>query len=120
MDPVGRLTDITIDACDVPTMAAFWGAVLGVEQAHRFGPYTNLEPLPGGLVVGFQQVAEPPPPGKVRLHLDVRVEDLEEAVGRVVELGGRHVEDVAELGQRWAVMADPEGNAFCLLGPRPG
>ena len=110
-----RVTDITLDAVDPDRLAQFWGQLLGLATADRFGPYLNLEPLPGGITLGFQRVAEAKS-GKLRMHLDLRVSDLAAAVARVVELGGQHLRDVEELGHHWAVVADPEGNEFCLLG----
>ena len=110
-----RVTDITLDAVDPDRLAQFWGQLLGLATADRFGPYLNLEPLPGGITFGFQRVPETKA-GKVRMHLDLRVSDLAAAVTRVRELGGQHLHDVEELGHRWAVVADPEGHEFCLLG----
>ena len=110
-----RVSDITLDSVDPDRLAPFWGQLLGLALGDRFGPYLNLEPLPGGITLGFQRVPEDKA-GKLRMHLDLRVSDLAAAVARVVKLGGRHLRDVEELGHRWAVVADPEGNEFCLLG----
>jgi predicted enzyme related to lactoylglutathione lyase len=75
--------------------------------------------VPGGPALTFQPVPEPKV-GKTRVHLDLRTGDLPAAVARVRALGGDwagevHVYDEGTV----AVMADPEGTEFCLLGP-PG
>jgi predicted enzyme related to lactoylglutathione lyase len=72
----------------------------------------------GWPALGFQRVDEPTP-GKNRLHLDLMATDLEADVQRLTGLGatetGWHSFDG---GFRWVVMADPEGNAFCVAAPR--
>jgi predicted enzyme related to lactoylglutathione lyase len=69
-----------------------------------------------GLFTKAQRVPEPKTL-KNRLHLDIRVDDIEQATAQIETLGGRRlpVEDFREHGFRWRVMADPEGNGFCLV-----
>jgi predicted enzyme related to lactoylglutathione lyase len=54
--------------------------------------------------------------GKNRMHLDLWVSDIEAEAQRLVGLGARRqsAQPLEELGSRWIVMADPEGNEFCL------
>ena len=52
---------------------------------------------------------------KNRAHIDLDVTDLEAAVRRVVDLGGTKLDEFSEYGITWAVMADPDGNEFCLV-----
>jgi len=52
---------------------------------------------------------------KNRAHIDLDVKDLEAAVRRVVDLGGTKLDEFSEYGITWAVMADPDGNEFCLV-----
>jgi len=68
------------------------------------------------VMVAFQRVPEPRA-GKNRLHFDVEVDDVEVATTRVEALGGTRAPtaDFHEYGYRWRVMADPEGNEFCLI-----
>jgi len=54
---------------------------------------------------------------KNRLHLDFRPDDQKAEVDRLLELGAHRV-DVGQGEQRWVVLADPEGNEFCVLAPR--
>ena len=62
------------------------------------------------------------PEGKVvknRLHLDVRPTGSHDAeVQRLIDLGARRA-DIGQGDVRWVVLADPEGNEFCVLGPLP-
>lgn len=78
------------------------------------GDYLVLSPLEDGLTLGFQRVADAKH-GKNRLHLDLMVDDLDQATAEVQRLGGRWLEpgttrDLDEF--RWRCMADPEGNEF--------
>jgi hypothetical protein len=68
---------------------------------------------PGLLFVPVTQ----PKPGKNRLHLDFRPDDRDAEVKRLVELGATR-SDVGQGEQSWVVLADPEGNEFCVLGSR--
>jgi predicted enzyme related to lactoylglutathione lyase len=63
----------------------------------------------------LQRVPEPKQ-AKNRMHLDLWVPDIEAEARRLVALGARRqsAKPVEELGSRWIVMADPEGNEFCL------
>ena len=121
MEPVGRLTWIQIDCRDPVALATFWGVVLGrhVEDDYVGDPphYVALATTnPDHLKVSFQRVPEPQAV-KNRLHFDLRVEDVEEATTRIEALGGLRLpaEDFHEYGFSWRVMADPEGNEFCLV-----
>jgi predicted enzyme related to lactoylglutathione lyase len=51
------------------------------------------------------------------LHFDPIVDDLDPTTGRVESLGGKRVpkSDRHECGYTWRIMADPEGNEFCLI-----
>ncbi len=114
---IGRLDEIVIDCHDPVRLAEFWQRVLGgyiVRQSHQ---WVALEP-PTGITVSFQEVPEVKAV-KNRVHLDVDVGDLQEATAAVVAVGGTRVGEVIydELGG-FQVMADPEGNEFCLIsGP---
>ena len=124
MDPVGRWGWLQVDCADPVALAEFWGQVLGEDVDVPLGEpvqYLGLEPrTPGQPVLSFQRVPEPRQ-AKNRLHLDIEVADVEFATARVVELGARRVgaADFDEHGFRWRVMADPEGNEFCLIYRRP-
>ena len=114
--PVGRFHWIVIDSVDPARIAPFWCALLGVQERGWFTEdYLLLSDGDGAVPkVAFQRVPEAKTI-KNRVHVDLGVQDLAAAVARVVELGGSVVAEERELkGSRWCVMADPEGNEFCL------
>jgi len=107
---------LVIDAADPERLAPFWCGLLatGVDMTIGDGEFLVLSPTEDGLTVGFQRVPEAKA-GKNRLHLDLVVDDLDEATGEIEKLGGRWLEpgNTRELeGFRWRCMADPEGNEF--------
>lgn len=106
---------MVINTDDPDRLAAFWSALLGVGIARRSGPhFIWLQPQhEGGISVAFQRV-EQPTEGRRRLHLDMIVEDLDSSVRHAVDLGGSRVEDHTAGDFRWVVLADPDGNEFCL------
>lgn len=114
---LGRLGEVVIDCHDPAALAEFWQQMLGgyvVRQSHE---WVALEP-PTGITIGFQLVPEVKEV-KNRVHLDVDVPVLEDAVEAAVALGATRVGDVVydELGG-FQVMLDPEGNEFCFInGP---
>jgi predicted enzyme related to lactoylglutathione lyase len=112
--PVGELFEIVIDVDDLDRSAHFWSEVLGLKVARRWGQYLGFERQEGGLIVCLQRVPEKKT-SKNRLHLDVAVEDVDAASARVEALGGRKLQEIEESGIRWIVMADPDGNEFCLI-----
>jgi hypothetical protein len=59
--------------------------------------------------------------GKNRVHLDLRTRDLEAEVSRVLALGATRLTDeqIEEHGWAWHILADPDGNEFCVLRPPP-
>ncbi len=111
-----KIADVIVDCSDPERVASFWAEVLDLPVGGRRGPYVWLERSDGSIGVGFQRVAEPKR-GKNRVHLDVSVPDLVVAVQRLEALGGCRVEGYEEGG--FLVMADPEGNEFCLIPEAP-
>jgi predicted enzyme related to lactoylglutathione lyase len=77
-----------------------------------------LPPGVDGIEILLQRVPEARQ-SKNRLHLDLRTRDLETEVSRVVGLGATVVtgQAVTEEGWRWHILADPDGNEFCVLQP---
>jgi predicted enzyme related to lactoylglutathione lyase len=114
---------ITIDCNDPGRVADFWAAVFDC-PAVEVGPdrpgWLRLQPSrSSGPFVNFQPVDEPKV-GKMRIHLDVLVADLDRAVARILELGGTDTGKREALPRgRIGIMLDPEGNEFCLLAPPP-
>lgn len=112
---VGRIDEIVVDCHNPKELAAFWAALLGVTPEVRDATWATVRDPEKGLVVAFQEVPEPRI-GKNRLHIDVRVADLDRATAECVLLGatveGPIIEDADGSFQ---VMLDPEGHEFCLV-----
>ena len=113
-DPIGTLTHVGIDVADLERAEAFYSALLGVKRSSAWDQYLAFEPLPGGLTVYLQRVPEKKT-SKTRVHMDLTVPDVLAALARVETLGGRAVKEFVEPGENLAVIADPDGNEFCLL-----
>lgn len=125
-----KFTDLAIDCADPHGLARFWCSVLGYEvQEQDDGIVTIGSPLlppghnhPGPVppTLTFAHVPERKTI-KNRLHLDVNPTDRDQAdeVRRLLDVGARHA-DVGQGDESWVVLADPEGNEFCVLaGRRP-
>lgn len=118
-DRIGRLDSVTIDCHDPERLAAFWAPVFGTREEWRGGDpvqYVDLAATEVSPVLRFQRVPEPKTV-KDRIHLDLRVDDLEAASERVIGLGGAKAaqDDLYEYDVVFRVMLDPEGNEFCLV-----
>ncbi len=110
---------VTVDCTDPRRLAQWWAEAVGGATVDLPGTDFVLVAREGWPALGFQR-ADDPTPGKNRVHLDMMAEDLEAEVQRLVGLGAtetsRHSVDG---GFRWVVLADPDGNAFCVAAPRP-
>jgi hypothetical protein len=106
-----------VDAQDPVALGRWWERALGWvvvnDDPEEFEIRPAPERLPGLL---FARVAEPKQ-GKNRLHLDLRPDDRDAEVERLVALGARHA-DIGQGDESWVVLADPEGNEFCVLSSR--
>jgi catechol 2,3-dioxygenase-like lactoylglutathione lyase family enzyme len=117
-----RISQVVVDCRDPEGLAAFWNGVLGWHVVgHEPDGGVEIGPGdPGAMTIIFEPVPEPKS-AKNRLHLDVRPAGTTQAdeLTRLRALGAT----LADVGQgddlRWIVMADPEGNEFCLLRERP-
>ncbi|UBU18701.1 VOC family protein [Nonomuraea gerenzanensis] len=121
-----RFTELTIDCHDPERLAAFWCAVLDFEVIDRHEGKVEI----GSWKPTVEQVvARQMPPtllfiqvpegraGKNRLHLDLSPIDggTDEEVTRLLGLGAVRRDVGQGQGRSWVVMADPEGNEFCVL-----
>lgn len=109
-----------LDCADLDRSAAFWCGVLGYRaEPSSAGRYRQLLPADGnGVELLLQRVSESKV-SKNRMHLDLRVSDLDAEVARVVALGARCItgQPIEEHGWVWHVLADPDDNEFCVLRP---
>jgi catechol 2,3-dioxygenase-like lactoylglutathione lyase family enzyme len=127
---VSRLTEVVVDCREPETLAAFWSAVLGYHVVHSDQEQVEIaawQQEPADLAAQVQLAPRVPtlvfvavPEGKTiknRLHLDIRPVGLsyEAELDRLISLGARRA-DVGQGDKPWVVLADPEGNEFCLLG----
>ena len=113
-EPVGTLHAIVLDVNDLEGCTRFWSEVLGKEISFKVDKYCRIGGGEGPPSLLLQKVPEQHE-HKNRAHIDLDVKDLEAAVQRVVDLGGTKLNEISEYGITWAVMADPDGNEFCLV-----
>jgi len=106
-----------VDARDPVGLGRWWTEALGWVVVNDAADEYEIRPgrdrLPGLL---FVPVADPKL-GKNRLHLDLRPDDRDLEVQRLLDLGAT-MADVGQGEQSWVVLADPEGNEFCVLESR--
>lgn len=115
-----RLSELVLNSHDPETLSRFWRDVLGYVELGRDGGAVEIGPEsgfggPGPTIVFVPVVDEKTSP--LRLHLDVNPVDRDQAaeLERLLALGARPA-DVGQAGEEsWYVLADPEGNEFCLL-----
>jgi predicted enzyme related to lactoylglutathione lyase len=115
-----QLRALCFDAHDPARLERFWAGMLSWELAG--GPADGIAPPPGddtGFVIRFLPTRQPKA-GQNQMHFDLTsasLEDQRETVGRALALGARHI----DVGQRpeegHVVLADPEGNEFCVIEP---
>jgi catechol 2,3-dioxygenase-like lactoylglutathione lyase family enzyme len=121
-----RLVHIVVDANDPGRLARFWAAALGWEVADETPEEVDVWPAgfsypdPVALPLVFVPVPEPKTTQN-RVHLDLATtspEHQQAEVRRLLALGATHA-DIGQGDVPWTVLADPEGNEFCVLEPRP-
>jgi catechol 2,3-dioxygenase-like lactoylglutathione lyase family enzyme len=118
-----RFSELVVDCRDPDSLAAFWSAVLGYRELSREDGEIEIGPEEGfggpAPTLVFSPSAEPAL-GKLRWHVDVSPTDRDQdaELQRLLALGARPA-DVGQTGEEsWHVLADPEGNVFCLLRRR--
>jgi hypothetical protein len=122
-----RLTEVAIDCHDVERLVAFWSAALGYVRLSEGEGWVAIGP-PGPDVPDDVFIAHPHPPNlaicavpedkvvKNRMHVDVTPVQTSQRdeVARLTALGAATV-DIGQGEEKWIVMADPEGNEFCVM-----
>ncbi|HUD37196.1 MAG TPA: VOC family protein [Streptosporangiaceae bacterium] len=130
-----RFTEVIVDSADPAKLAAFWCAVLDYHVVDDTSPWVEIAPWRSEAdKPPVQAVLERPslptlifvpvPDGKKaknRMHLDLLPADRSHAeeVERVLALGAKRIDVGQGDEHRWAVMADPEGNEFCIGQLKP-
>ncbi len=119
-----RISELVIDAADPDRLAAFWSKVLGYAELDREDGVIEIGPTDAGFggpqpTLVFIRSSDPRT-GKLRLHIDVNATDRDQdaELERLLALGAMPT-DIGQTGtENWHVLADPEGNIFCLLHRR--
>jgi predicted enzyme related to lactoylglutathione lyase len=113
-----RIYHIAVDAADPRALGRFWAAVL--DQRILFED--DEETIVGADPHTYPGLCFLPVPeakaGKNRLHLDLVPDDHDAEVARILALGARRTDVGQGPGATWTVLADPEGNEFCVLQPK--
>ena len=109
---IGELSGIVIDVQDLDKAECFWTVILGGSVMFKDSQYVAFDSSPR---VALQKVAEVKT-SKNRMHLDIRVLNIEVAAEQVVSAGGSRLRNFDAEG--FLVMADPDGNEFCLVRRR--
>ena len=114
-----KLTEIVVDCTDADRLAEFWCAVLRWNVVDRDGESVEIGDGSDGPTLLFGPVPDDKTV-KNRIHLDVRARDGDQRseVQRIVALGA-HTVDIGQGNVSWVVLADPEGNEFCVLQGAP-
>ncbi len=120
IDQTGQVLEweqTTVDARDPVSLGTWWATALRWvvvnDDADEFEIRAEVDRLPGIL---FEPVVSEKQ-GKNRLHFDLRPDDQDAEVERLLSLGASRV-DIGQGEQSWVVLADPEGNEFCVLRSR--
>ena len=113
---------LVLDCVDPEALAAFWSGALGYTIVGGAGNYMMLV---DGVGVGPKLLLQAVPEAKTaknRMHFDIETPLVDEEVSRLEALGAIRVEadTRSEHGSRWVVMADPEGNEFCVCDAGAG
>ena len=108
---------VIVDASDPGALGQWWcdalGWVIVNDDPNEFEIRPEPDRMPGLLFVNSPDSKD----SKNRLHLDFRPDDRDGAVARLVSLGARQI-DIGQGDKTWGVLADPEGNEFCVLSSR--
>jgi hypothetical protein len=118
-----RIQCLCVDSANPGRLASFWQDALAWRRTHDEDSEVVLEPPAGSPADGvvpdllFLRVPEAKA-GKNRLHLDLRPVDQAVEVARLERLGATRVDIGQGEDVSWIVLADPEGNEFCVLKER--
>jgi predicted enzyme related to lactoylglutathione lyase len=119
-----RIQCLVIDSDDCELLARFWSQAIGWRVTYESPDEWCIEPPEGSPAVDvapdilFVKVPDRKTV-KNRLHLDLRPKDQGAEVERILALGATRV-DIGQSDEvSWVVLADPEGNEFCVLAPLP-
>jgi hypothetical protein len=109
---------IVVD-CETPSaLAKFWCEVLGYCIVYQSADIVDIA-ADGDSYPGIEFIrARSLDRRKSRVHIDLTPDDQAREVARLLDLGARHVDVGQPADASWVVLADPEGNEFCVLSPQ--
>ena len=112
--PAERLHGLVVDSVDPRAQADWWGGVYDAKVTHNKPGWSTVDEVAGMpiLTMDFVEVPEPKTV-KNRIHWDVEAE----AIGPLVDAGATVLRPKGDDGIGWFIMADPEGNEFCVFTP---
>lgn len=120
-ESTAALSMLNIDSADPARLARFYAAALGWEVTYSDDSYGMVEgngiKIGFGKVEGFRPAQWPDEACAKRFHLDLQVDDLDEATESLRAIGASQPDFQPGAG-RWRVLLDPDGQPFCL-SPRP-
>ncbi len=115
-DRVAVIRYLVIDCVDHERSARFWGGLLGLQPEQRMDNYLFMGSVLPGCDLVLQQV-DRVTGGKSPIHFDLEGQDpsdYDRIIARARQLGGAILGEVEEAGYTLMVMADPDGNEFCV------
>lgn len=116
-----RLNNLRIEAAKPRPLAQFWMRALnwtlvhGTPDAVVIAP-TSIRPIPADYLALLFVAGRPEQFGRSRMVFDLAPTDRDAEIRRLEQLGASRI-DVDPGDHRWVMMADPEGNQFCVLHP---
>jgi len=119
---IGRMHKVVIDCPDPSALAGFYAEGLGFDVIYADDDWVTIG-KGDGTRLGFQRAPDHQPPHwpdpghPQQMHLDIFVDDIDQAEPRVLDLGATLLESVA--GRGFRVFADPAGHPFCLCRQNP-
>src|SRR5579875_1651932 len=120
-ETTAALSMVNIDSGDPARQARFYAAALGWEVTYSDDNYGMVEGdgirIGFGKIEGFRPAQWPDEAGAKRFHLDLHVDDLDEAAESLCAIGASQPDFQPGAG-RWRVLLDPDGQPICL-SPRP-
>lgn len=107
---------LVLDCADPDALAQFWSEALGYLTLGGAGSYVVLVDADGKQPKLLLQRVDEPKSTKNRMHFDIETPTVDEEVARIEVLGAKRMraDAIEEHGSRWVVLADPEGNEFCV------
>jgi len=121
-----RISELVVDCAEPRRLATFWCEVLDWVVLEDSSTEDELEVGPAGIGFGGVQPTlvfsrtDEPKTQKLRLHIDVSATDRDQAdeLSRLLAIGAVPADVGQDGSESWHVLADPEGNEFCLLNRR--